>query len=190
MTLTFESLKRYCVIRRSSRGGMLYCHDLQTGKRESLKTKDFAEAERLVHAKNEALRQPFMNLQIARAYLAGVDEAMLRRIWNDVFASIIELKQGSTQIRWNTAWKDKAFARILKTSLIETTSEDFLNVLKVHKVSTTLHLRKLYNFALDMDWLPKAIICRKTWPVVKYLEKRAITFSEHQRILSRQYSSN
>jgi hypothetical protein len=41
----------------------------ETGKQETLRTKDRAAAERILNAKNEATRQPFINLQIARAYL-------------------------------------------------------------------------------------------------------------------------
>ncbi len=38
-------------------------------KQESLRTKDPGEADRLLHARNEAHRQPVINLQTARAYL-------------------------------------------------------------------------------------------------------------------------
>ncbi len=68
------------------------------------------EAERLINAKNEALLQPFMNLQIAKAYLAGVDAKMLMRTWEEVFDAMIDLKHGTTQTRWKVAKKDKAFA--------------------------------------------------------------------------------
>ena len=176
--------KRYCLIRRSSRGGTFYSHDLQTGKRESLETKDQTEAERLVNAKNEAERQPFINLQIAKAYLCAMDEKLIRRTWAEVFDAIIAIRKGPTQVRWMTARNDKAFRPILNKRLIETTADDFLAVLKANKVSTLLHLRKIHNFALDMDWLPKSIIPRRQWPAVVYAEKRGITWEEHGKILA------
>jgi len=42
---------------------------------ESLRTRDPREAERLIHAKNEAQAQPGLALHIARAYLAAADPA-------------------------------------------------------------------------------------------------------------------
>ncbi len=53
------------------RGGMFYIEDTHTRKQESLGTKFRAEAAALLHARNESIRQPQLNLQIAKAYLAG-----------------------------------------------------------------------------------------------------------------------
>ena len=50
------------------RSGVFYSEDTTTGKQASLRTKDKTEALRLLHAKNEAVQQPAMNLQIARVY--------------------------------------------------------------------------------------------------------------------------
>ncbi len=50
------------------RGEVFWVQDNETGKQETLRTKDRFEAERLLNAKNEAHRQPVINLQIARAY--------------------------------------------------------------------------------------------------------------------------
>jgi len=176
--------KPYCLIRRKDRQGTLYCHDLATGKRESLGTKDFVEAERLVNAKNEALRNPHMNLQIARAFLFGADERLVKRTWNEVFDALIEGKHGPTQVRWQTARKEKPFDLIRHKPLIQTTAEDFFAVLKAGRVSTNLHLRRLHNFAVDMDWLPRTIIPKRQWPPVLYGEKRAIIIEEHERIVA------
>lgn len=59
---------RYRLIFRSHRGGMFYCVDKTTGKRTSLQTTDKDEARQQVEARNNAHRQPALNLQIARAY--------------------------------------------------------------------------------------------------------------------------
>ena len=176
-------MKQYRLIKRGLRGGTFYAVNCETGKRESLGIKDPAEAQRIINAKNEALRQPFINLQIAKAYLSGSDEKLIRRTWEEVFDARIETAKGVSKTRWLTAKKDKAFAPLLHKPLIETTADDFLAVLKANKVSTIIHLRKIQNFALDMDWLPKAVIPKRRWPAVVYKQKRAITFEEHQRII-------
>ena len=64
---------RYRLTCRGSRGGKFYCVDTQTGKRTSLQTGNEEEARQLVEAKNQAQRQPVLNLQIAKAYLAAAD---------------------------------------------------------------------------------------------------------------------
>ena len=50
------------------RAGVFYSEDTTTGKQHSLRTKDEAEALAILHSKNEAHRQPVLNLQIARTY--------------------------------------------------------------------------------------------------------------------------
>jgi hypothetical protein len=50
--------------------------DTRTAKRPSLHTVDEDEAQQIVTAKSQAERQPILNLQIARAYLAGSDNGM------------------------------------------------------------------------------------------------------------------
>jgi len=62
---------RYRLITRGERGKLFYCVDTETGKRFSLKTKDSDAANQIVLAKNQSLRQPNLNLHIAKAYLAG-----------------------------------------------------------------------------------------------------------------------
>jgi hypothetical protein len=53
------------------RGPVFYAEDTATGKQTSLRTKDETEARSLLNAKNEAHRQPVLNLQLARAYLSA-----------------------------------------------------------------------------------------------------------------------
>jgi hypothetical protein len=60
---------------RRNKGGRYYIHDETTGKQESLHTSDRPAALRLLHAKNEAVIQPAMNLQIAQVYLQHGDPA-------------------------------------------------------------------------------------------------------------------
>jgi hypothetical protein len=53
-----------------------YCFDTHTKKRESLGINDANEAQRLVDARNEAVRHVGMNLQIAQVYLQHSDPAL------------------------------------------------------------------------------------------------------------------
>jgi integrase len=166
------------------RKSVYYAFDNTTKTFESLKTKDKAQATRLLVALNEAGKQPAMNLSLARVYLRHSDPMVGERTWQHVLEEIIKLKSGATQYRWRTAAKDKAFDLIRSRLLIETQAEHFLEVLKKGTVSTNVHLRKLHNFALDMNWLPATVIPRRQWPVIRFKEKRAITFEEHEKILS------
>ena len=88
---------------RRKHGGRLYVHDNITGKQVSLKTSDRTEALRVVHAKNEAEKQPAINLQIARAYLAAGDPDIATRTWQVAMDAVVKLKQGSTRERWQAA---------------------------------------------------------------------------------------
>ena len=56
---------KYTLFRR---GEVFYMQDSKTGRQTSLRTKDETEARRLLDARNEALRQPVLNLHLARAY--------------------------------------------------------------------------------------------------------------------------
>jgi hypothetical protein len=61
------------------RAGVFYCEDTTTGKQTSLRTKDETEADILLHTRNEAQRQPVLNLQIARVYLKHSDPEVAKR---------------------------------------------------------------------------------------------------------------
>jgi integrase len=166
------------------RKSVYYAFDNTTKTFESLKTKDKAEAERLLLAINEAGKQPAMNLGLARVYLKHSDPMVSERTWQHVLDEIIKLKSGPTQYRWQTAAKDEAFDLIRSRLLIETQAEHFLAVLKKGTVSTNAYLRKTHNFALDMNWLPATVIPRRQWPAIHFKEKRAITLAEHQKIIA------
>ena len=111
---------RYRLICRGIRGGLYYCVDTKTGKRTSLGTANEDEARQVIEAKNNAERQPVLNLQIARAYLAGTDNGIVTRTWQGAIDSLIATKQEANRHRWRTAAKDKAFAPLLSRVIIET----------------------------------------------------------------------
>ena len=58
---------------------MFYCVDTVARKRSSLHTVDEDKARQIVEAKNLAERQPEINLQIAKAYLAATDSGFVKR---------------------------------------------------------------------------------------------------------------
>lgn len=175
---------RYRLIRRGLRSGGFYCVDTNTGKRTSLGTSIKDDARQIVEAKNQAERQPVLNLQIAKAYLAGTDSGITTRTWQHVFEAVIAGKHGANQFRWQTAAKDKAFDVIRHLVVIETQGEKLLKVMQLGTVSTNLYLRRLHNFALDMSWLPWPIIPKRQWPKIQFKSKRAITWEEHEKILA------
>jgi len=166
------------------RAGIFYCEDTGTGKQTSLRTRDRAQAERLLAAKNEAMRQPAMNLQIAQVYLHHSDPALATRTWQMVMEHIVTTKHGSTQARWQTAIKDKAFDLIRHRCLLETTSEHFLTVLRTGTVATNLYLRRIHHYAVTMHWLPWPVLPKQHWPPLVYQAKRAITLDEHRLLLA------
>ncbi len=166
------------------RKSVYYAFDDTTKTFTSLKTKDKAEANRLLMAMNEAGKQPAMNLSLARVYLRHSDPMVSVRTWQNVLEEIIGIKTGPTQARWKSAAKDKAFVPLLPRILIETQAEHLLAVLRAGTVSTNAFLRKVHNFAVDMNWLPATVIPRRQWPAIHYKEKRAITLEEHQKIIA------
>jgi integrase len=165
------------------RAKVFYCQDTTTRKQTSLHTKDAGEAQTLLHAKNEAYRQPALNLQLARTYLAASDPEIGTRTWQGVMDEMARSKDGSTLDRHERASKNESFDLIRSLPILETNSTHFLKVLHVGSVSTNVYLRRIHNFALDMGWLPWPVLPKKRWPAVRYKEKRAITAEEHQKII-------
>ena len=127
----------------------------------SLKTKDKAQAERLLLAMNEAGKQPAINLSLARVHLKHSEPMVCQRSWQHVMDEIIKLKTGPSRDRWVSAAKDRAFDSIRKRVLIETQAEHLLEAMKQGTVSTNVYMRRLHNFAVDMNWLPWPLMLKK-----------------------------
>jgi len=176
--------EKYRVFRRAS--GVWYIQDRETGEQHSLRTRKESEALRLLHARNEAHRQPGINIQMARAYLSAIDPAAANRTWQFVMDEVVKTVKGPTKDRWLTAIKDEAYAPLKKLPLAETRAEHFLKALHGGTVATNVFLRRLHNFALDMNWLLGPVIPKRQWPEVRYKDKRAITADEHRRIVDRE----
>lgn len=165
------------------RSGVYYCEDTTTGKQTSLRTRIETEAIVILNAKNEAVRQPELNVQIARAYLTASDPATRTRTWQTVMDQMQEHGKASTQKRCARAMKSAAFDSMRGKRLFETTSDHFLAVLNGGKVSVIHYLRRLHNLALALGWLHVPVLPPKLWPTPEFKPKRGITRAEHQKIL-------
>jgi integrase len=130
-----------------------------------------------------------LNLQIAKAYLAGSDNGIKTRTWQCALEALMNTKKGANQHRWKTVAKDKALALLLPQVIIETKGELLLKVLQAGTVSTNVYLRRLHNFCVDMSWLPWPLVPKRQWPPVEFGEKRAITLAEHLAIIEREQNS-
>jgi hypothetical protein len=154
---------KFIAIRLSHRGGTFYCLDTGTGKRTSLFTKNKEAAAKLIAAKNETLRNPALNLQLARVYLSAADAEVATRTWQQVMDAIVASKQpdSETRRRWGVAVKQKALDSIRAKIVLETKSDDLLAVLAAGTVSTNTYVRKIQNHAVGMSWLPWPILPKK-----------------------------
>lgn len=177
---------RFRLIHRGERGNQFYCVDTETGRRFSLKTKDRDAARQVVLAKNQAIRQPTLNRQIAKAYLSGTDAGMSTRTWQTALEAMVDRKHGPTRDRWERGIKKRALDLIRHSIIVETQAEQLWQTLKAGTVSTNVHLRELHNFCLAMSWLPWPIIPQRQWPKIRYEVKRTITREEHRQIVERE----
>lgn len=50
------------------------------------------------------------------------------------------------------------FDSIRKLPVLETRADHFLKALADGKISSNVYLRRIYNFALAMDWLLRAVL--------------------------------
>jgi len=148
--------QRFILFRRA---GIYYAEDTVSRKQSSLRTKDQAEALTLLNAKNESFRQPVLNLQIARAYLTATDPAMGQRPWQMVMEQMQTHGKESTKTRCACAMKSKAFDRLRRIKLLETTAEDFLTILNGSKVSVAHYLRRIHN----LDEHQRILAAEKNW---------------------------
>ncbi len=165
------------------RGKVFYSFDSETGERKSLGISDRERAQTIISAKNDAVRQPSINLAIAKAYLLGMDPKLIERTWQTVMDEYSSKGKASTQARITRALKNKAFDGIRLKPLVETTGDDFRNILKEGGAYTQHMLRRLHNLAINLGWVLVPIIPPKMWPKTVKSPKRAITPEEHQKII-------
>ena len=123
--------------RKFRRGNVWWCQNNQTGKQESLKTKDEAEANRLLDIKNQPHRFSAFNLQMARTHLLMSNPEINRRTWQQVMDAVVQTKHGATKARYERAVKDRAFDAIRNAVAIETSADVLLDVLAKARFAPT-----------------------------------------------------
>jgi integrase len=174
---------KYTLFRRN---GIYYSQDSATGQQKSLRTRDESEALKLIHASNEAHRQPVLNLQLARAYLTASDPAFVERTWQTVMDQLQARGKDSSRERYQNVFKSPAFDALRDKRLMETTADDFLAVFKDGKVSIVYFLKRLHNFALNLGWIAIPIAAPYLWPKYEPKDRRGITQEEHQTVLAKE----
>lgn len=177
--------QRFRLYRRNT-SGRYYAEDNITGKQESLGTANQVEAQRLIHARNEAASQPALNAQLARTYLTAGDAAVGQRTWQFVMDELKCAKASSaegTSERYKSAFDEEPFDALRNLVVIETRPETILKVLQNGTISTNVFMRRLHSFALGMGWLPWPIIAYKQWPRLRFKPRRAITTDEAVQLI-------
>jgi integrase len=174
---------KYTLFRR---GGIYYSQDSATGQQKSLRTRDESEALKLINARNEAQRQPLLNLHLARAYLSASDPAFVERNWQTVMEQLQSRGKESSRARYASVFKSPTFDGLRTKKLLETTADDFLAVFKQNKVAVNEFLKRLHNFALSLGWIALPVVAPYLWPKYEPKERRGITQDEHQSVLARE----
>jgi integrase len=173
---------KYRLYRR--RNGLFYWQDNGSKKQGTLRTSDRREAERLLNAMNESHRQPTLNLNLARAYLAAHDPKMAQRTWQAVMDEMATHGISSTQARCARGFRSKAYHPIRNKPLVQTTGEDLLVIIHANGNCVAHYLRRLHNLALDLGWLPWPILAKRAWPKIRSQRRRAITAEEHAAVIA------
>jgi hypothetical protein len=143
---------KYRLFRRSN--GIFYWQENESSKQATLRTSDRREAERLLNAMNESHREPTLNLNLARAYLAAHDPNMAKRTWQAVMDEMATHGILTTQERCARGFRSKAYDPIRNKPLVQTTGADLLAIIHANGNCVAHYLRRLHNLALDLGWLP------------------------------------
>lgn len=173
---------RYRLYRR--RNGVFYWQETIHRRRERFALTDRREAERLLNAMNESHREPTLNLNLARAYLAAHDPKMAERTWQAVMDEMATHGIPSTQARCARGFRSKAYHPIRNQPLVQTTGEDLLAIIHANGNCVAHYLRWLHNLPLDLGWLPWPILAKRAWPKIRSQSKRAITAKEHAAVIA------
>ena len=112
------------------RGNVFYCEDRSTGQQKSLQTRDEAEAQRIIQAKNDAVKLPQMNLVMAKTYLSAQNPKMITRTWADVMERFCNRSNDNTRMRQPLAFQ------------------------KLHRLGAD---DALVSWQDNCDWLPSAV---------------------------------
>jgi integrase len=173
---------KYRLFRR--RNGVFYWQENDSKKQGSLRTSDRREAERVLNAMNESHREPTLNLNLARAYLAAHDPKMAQRTWQAVMDEMATHGIPTTQERCARAFQSKAYDPLRDKSLVQTTGADLLAIIHTNGNCVAHYLRRLHNLAVDLGWLPWPVLAKRAWPKIRSQSKRAITAEEHGAVIA------
>jgi integrase len=173
---------KYRLYRRHN--GVFYWQDNTSKKQGTLRTTDKREAERQLNAMNESHRQPTLNLNLARTYLAAHDPKISQRTWQAVMDEMARHGIPSTQERCARGFRSKAYNPLRNKPLVQTTGEDLLTIIHANGNCVAHYLRRLHNLAVDLGWLLWPILAKRTWPKIRSRSKRAITAEEHEAVIA------
>lgn len=167
------------------RGRVYYSQEISTGKRKSLGTSRKPEAEQILAAMNASNGSVVLQMKIGEAYLASLDPAMTVRIWDDVIKEFSQQGAESTVERKERVFRNPSFENLKLKKLVETTPEDFFEVMSKRTTAVIAYLKQLQNYALDMGYLFRPVMPAKRFPVpLEKQSKRAITLAEHEMIIA------
>jgi len=80
----------------------------------------------LLHAKNKAAREPFLNRDPRRVYPLVSDPDSTKRIWQAVMEGTRTHGRLTTQLRYDRARRDTPLNGLREKPIIETTAADLL----------------------------------------------------------------
>jgi integrase len=174
---------KYRSFRRKS--GVYYLESTDGTEQRSLHTRDEAEAKQLVDAENKAHgSHKSLALELGRVYLRHADPKLVSRTWAEAIAELSSHGKQSSRDRSKRAFASKAFDVIRNRTLVETTGDNFKQVLSSGGSATNNYLRRLHNLALGHGWLAAPVIPPKQWDKPKKKPRRGITEDEHNRIIA------
>src|SRR5438067_2670996 len=173
---------KYRLFRR--RNGVFYWQENDSSKQGTLRTSDRREAERLLNAMNESHREPTINLNLARAYLAAHDPKMAQRTWQAVMDEMATHGIPTTQDRCARGFRSKAYDAIRDKPLVQTMGADLLAIIHANGNCVAHYLRRLHNLAVDLGWLAWPVLAKRAWPKIRSQSKRAITNEEHRAVIA------
>jgi hypothetical protein len=173
---------KYRLYRR--RNGVFYWQENDSSKQGTLQTNDRREAGRLLNAMNESHREPTLNLNLARAYLAAHDPKMAQRTWQAVMDEMATHGIPTTQERCARGFRSKAYDAIRNKPLVQTTGADLVAIIHANGNCVAHYLRRLHNLAVDLGWLAWPILAKRAWPKIRSQSKRAITAEEHAAVIA------
>ncbi|HXJ57768.1 MAG TPA: tyrosine-type recombinase/integrase [Verrucomicrobiae bacterium] len=168
------------------RKGIYYVENAQTGRQQSLRTRDLSEAQALCAARNEAARMPSLNLAIGHAYLSASDPLMPTRTWTAAMRAVQETGRPSSRARKARAFGAACFDQIRAKPIVATIGADLLAVIEAGGRSANLFARTLHNYALKAGWLVRPVLAANDWPGLSSVGRRGITQDEHDALLAKE----